>query len=261
LNVLIALFTGDGPLGAFTYTVIDSLRNHLDGHTLESYGGILALVNESIESLGEDATEDEKLAERERLEVYSLEKINIARTYFRNHFIRTNLNRESRAGDNDLGHLHMIFEAFALSDPGHIRRKFEESEDMDILISYIRSRLRHLVDNHRINEVMYTDLMGCIGPYVAVAREFSYGPMKFHEKLVAFIRFWRSHKDSLPKWVAFVKIALLHHPNSCGSERLFSLLKRVLTTEREECLDDYICAAVYSSYRQRRDEERLNEEL
>lgn len=236
------------------------MHNHLDGHTLESYGGILAIVNESIESLGEDATEQEKITERERLEAYSMEKINIARTYFRNHFIRTNLIRESRAGDNDFGHLHLIFEAFALSDPGHIRRKYEEYGDMDTLISYIRSRLRHLVDNHRINEVMFIELMGSIGPYVAVARVFSYGTMKFHEKLGAFIRFWRSHIHSLEKWVAFVKIALLHHPNSCGSERLFSLLKRVLTTDREDCLDDYICAAVYASYTQRRDEERLNNE-
>ena len=76
---------GDGPLGAFTYTIITNLRNFLNAHTLESYPSILAIVEESVESLGADATNIEKDAERLRLHTYCFDRINIAKDYFNNH--------------------------------------------------------------------------------------------------------------------------------------------------------------------------------
>ena len=252
-------YLGDGPIGAFTFTLIENLKNILDGQTLESFPDVFAIVNEAVDELGEQgSTANEMDVERNRLEAFCFERINIAHRYFMNHFIRTREDGPTRIGDNDLGHLHLIFEGFALTDPGYIRQKLaDHGNNTQELIPYIRSRLQHLVDNNRISATMFQCLMSNIGPYIGIAREFTYGHVKFHEKLSKFIVFWRQQLHVLPSWIEFVKIAILHHPNSCGSERLFSLLKYVLTSEKEECLDDYICAAVYTSYRMRRDEERI----
>jgi hypothetical protein len=255
---------GDGPLGAFTYTIITNLRNFLNAHTLESYPSILAIVEESVESLGADATNIEKDAERLRLHTYCFDRINIAKDYFNNHFLATNINREPRSGDNNFGHLYGMFEAFALTDPEHMRKKMIEfNDDNELLINYIRPLLQLLINMNRIQQGLYLSLMGHIGQYAAIARQFSYGDgnVRFHQKLIMYLSFWREQRMYLHYWFEFVKIVILHHPNSCGSERLFSLLKHVITTEREDALDDYICAAVYSTYRMRHDDERIGGEM
>jgi hypothetical protein len=46
---------------------------------------------------------------------------------------------------------------------------------------------------------------------------------------------------------------MLYQPNSCAVERLFSLLKRVLTSEKTLALDDYILTSVYLSYKHQGD--------
>jgi hypothetical protein len=159
---------GDGPLGAFAYTIVNDLWNNLQAYTLESFPkSILPIVNESIESLGADATEQERQHERMRLQNIIFTKINIAKEYFINHFITSNINRPPRISDNNFGHLHLMFEAFALTDPenmGKIISKF--NNNMDLIIQYIREKLQILINMDRIDLTMFT---GNIGPYIAIA--------------------------------------------------------------------------------------------
>ena len=159
-----------------------------------------------------------------------------------------------------------MWEAFALADPDHVRRKElslnQFGDDLgDQMEIRIRSMLDRLVNMERIEENLRVRLVGSIGAYLAAARLVSYGDIRFHEKLIRFLRFWRDAKATLVDWFEFVKISLLHHPNSCGCERLFSVLKYVLTSEREHALDDYIRAAVYSIYDIRDDGDRLRGEI
>ena len=237
----------------------------MEAHTLESYSEfILPLVNESIESLGNNATQQEKSAERLRLEEYVFERIDEGKNYFLDHFIATNINAAPTVGNNNFGHLHVMFEAFALSDPEHLNRKsLQLNRNVDEIVKYIRSMLQLLINMDRIEQTMFTDLMGNIGPYLALVTDFVYGDgnLKMHRKYILYMQFWRVNQHTLPHWFSFVKIVLLHHPNSCGSERLFSLLKYIMESEHDECLDDYIQAAVYTAYNARLDEERLNDEL
>jgi len=198
-----------------------------------------------------------------RLENIIFTKINIAKDYFISHFITSNINRPPRISDNNFGHLHLMFEAFALTDPENMGKKISKfNNNMDLIIQYIREKLQILINMDRIDLTMFTGLMGNIGPYVAIAVNFSYGEniIKYHQKYVSYMEFWKLQRYRLVQWYEFVKIALLHHPNSCGSERLFSLLKYIMESEHDECLDDYICAAVYSAYNSRSDSDRLNEE-
>jgi hypothetical protein len=60
-------------------------------------------------------------------------------------------------------------------------------------------------------------------------------------------------KEIIPSWFNFVKKGMLYQPNSCAVERLFSLLKRVLTSEKTLALDDYILTSVYLSYKHQGD--------
>ena len=256
---------GDGPLAAFAYTIIDNLRNQLQGHTLETYDQcILPIVNESIDSLGHDATQAERDHERQRIEDYVFTRIDAAKAYFNDHFVETNNDAPPRIGDNNFGHLHSMFEAFALTDPEHVRNKLTMEYQLhpEDMIPYIREKLTLLVNMERIDIELKTALMGNIGPYLHTASTFSYGNnRKQHEKYIQYIQFWKEQRYRLPHWYEFVKVTLLHHPNSCGSERLFSLLKYILESEHEQCLDDYICAAVYAAYNHRHDNDRIRDEI
>ena len=263
-KIFVCLQLGDGPLAAFTYTIVEDVRNCLSAHVLESYNEcILPLVEEAVQSLGLEATEQQRNAERTRLEEYVFERINKGRLYFYSRFLHTSENAPPTVGDNNFGHLHVMFEAFALTDPGHVRMKFMDfNNNVDTMVQYIRLQLNVLLNLERIDRQLYNNVMGHIGPYLAIASHFTYGEEnnKMHQKYIKYIQFWKEHRNTLTHWFALVKIALLHHPNSCGSERLFSLLKYILESEHEECLDDYICAAVYSAYNHRHDEDRVNGE-
>ena len=85
--------------------------------------------------------------------------------------------------------------------------------------------------------------------YVHLCRNFSYRNQHLGNKMARFISFWRINKIALPEWFAFVKKGMLYMPNSCGVERLFSLLKRVITADKTNALDDYIKTAVYLCYK------------
>ena len=258
-NISIIYIIGDGPLGAFTFTIINNVSNQLQVHTLESYENIHTIVLEAIDSLGDDATIIEKNIERARLEEYVFSRINVARDYFHDHFIETNDGGPPRIRDNNMGHLHVMFESFALTDPEHLNRMFQSFQrDNQRMILYIREKLEILVNMDRINVELSNSLIGSIGPYLALSANFTYGDdVKQHDKYRIFIEFWKREKYNLVHWFEFVKVTLLHHPNSCGSERLFSLLKYVMETHQNQCLDDYICASVYAAYEQQHDADRL----
>ena len=83
-KIFVCLQLGDGTLAAFTYTIVKEVRNRLDAHVLESYNKcILPLVEEAVQSLGVDATAEERNAER-RLEERVFERINKGKVYFNN---------------------------------------------------------------------------------------------------------------------------------------------------------------------------------
>jgi hypothetical protein len=259
---------GDGPLGAFTYTIIKKLADRLLAHTLESYPIVSNIVEESINELNDGSTEEEIMIERIRFNDYVFHRINAGKNYFHSHFLCSQINRGPRSGDNEFGHLHLMYEGFALVDPENFRLKFILlNSNVDNLTAYIRDQLQFLFNMDRITQLEFNDLMGHIGPYLAIATEFTYGfdanggERKLHEKLILFIRFWKVQRVFLPQWFQLVKKAILHHPNSCGSERLFSVLKWVLTNDRENSLDDYIRAAVCIRYLTRIDENRIGNEI
>ena len=248
---------GDGPIGPFVYTIISNLHDLLRGHLLETYPSVLSLVNSAI--LNYNGTEEEKENERLRLTEYVFSRINEGRGYLASHFLRTNANREPTSGDNDFGHLHAMYQGFALTDPEHMRNQYNQNNgNVDAFIGYTRRNLQYLFNLRRISIEHRDNLLGSLGVYIPLFRNFTYGlNVRFHEKLTLFTEFWRGLKSKLPHWFKLVKIAILHHPNSCGSERLFSVLKRVLTTEKECALDDYVKAAVYCRYSTIRDENRV----
>ena len=250
-------------MGPFTYSVIKEIEDFTSVHTLESYPTVLAIVDEAVNLLGPEATTIEKNAERLRLTNYCFEKINTARYYFVTHFLKTNMNAQPTPGDNDFGHLFVMFQAFALTDPDHFRKlAISYTGNLEGLSNNIRNSLQVLVNMNRICNDLFIGLMGSIGPYLAIAQLFSYGlDAKFSIKLTSFMSFWREHQCTLKHWFQLAKIAILHHPNSAGSERLFSILKSVLKSEKEGCLDDYICSAVYGIYGVNQDDGTFDELL
>jgi hypothetical protein len=116
---------------------------------------------------------------------------------------------------------------------------------MNSLTEYVVNALRALVNVQFLNEKMKEEMIQSLSIYVHLCRNFSYRNQHFGNKMARFISFWRIHKSALPEWFAFVKKGMLYMPNSCGVERLFSLLKRVITADKTTALDDYIKTAVY----------------
>lgn len=87
-----------------------------------------------------------------------------------------------------------MFEAFALTDPENMGKKISKfNNNMDLIIQYIREKLQILINMDRIDLTMFTGLMGNIGPYVAIAVNFSYGEniIKYHQSMY---RIWNSGK-------------------------------------------------------------------
>ena len=137
---------------------------------------ILPIIDEAIESLGADATDQERQLERRRLELTVFSKIDVAKDYFVGHFLTTNANQPPRISDNNFGHLHLMFEAFALTDPENLGKQFSIFHyNMELLIQYIREKLQILVNMERIDQSLFTGLTGNIGPYAAITRHYSYG--------------------------------------------------------------------------------------
>ena len=95
----------------------------LQHHALRSYPNVLALVEELVDSLGENATTAARITEQQRWSNYVMERINKGRTSFIDHFLSTNPNGIVRPGDNNFGHLYAPFEALALTEPSNMRKK------------------------------------------------------------------------------------------------------------------------------------------
>ena len=119
--------------------------------------------------------------------------------------------------------------------------------------SYVRNSLNALLNVGILRPTEVHDMIQTLHVYVGHCRQFNYNGSNFKNKLARFVMFWRLMKDTLPAWFKFVKKGILYQPNSCAVERLFSLLKRVLTSEKTLALDDYIMTSVYLSYKQQGD--------
>jgi len=244
------------------------LENFLQLHGLRSYPIVQAIVEEAVNSLGENANIDVRNAEKQRWNIYVMERINIGRTSFTDHFLSTTPNGIVRPGDNNFGHLYSLFEAFAMAEPSNMRQKdYNCHHDMDRLQEYVENSLNALVNRQIINDNLKEEMLQSLGNYVHLSRNFSYISQHFGNKMARFILFWKMHKSALPEWFAFVKKGMLYMPNSCGVERLFSLLKRVITADKSNALDDYIKTAVYLCYKFKSDysiivdENNVNENL
>jgi len=226
------------------------LETFLQHHGLRSYPNVLAIVEEAVNSLGENANINIRNEEQQRWNIYVMERINNGRTSFIDHFLSTTPTGIVRPGDNNFGHLYSLFEAFALAEPSNMRQKdFNFHHDMDRLDEFVGNALSALVNRQIINDKMKEAMLQSLGNYVHLSRNFSYISQHFGNKMARFILFWRMHKSALPEWFAFVKKGMLYMPNSCGVERLFSLLKRVITADKTNALDDYIKTAVNLCYK------------
>lgn len=114
----------------------------------------------------------------------------------------------------------------------------------------------------RCNYVRSKLLLGSLGIYVGMSLRINYTALKFHEKVEELEEFWQG--DALarcPHWFEFAMISYLHQPSSAAAERVFSVLKRVLTAEREDCLDDLVKASVYSIYEKLSNRKRVRDEM
>ena len=119
--------------------------------------------------------------------------------------------------------------------------------------SYVRNSLNALLNVGILRPTEVHDMIQTLHVYVGHCRQFNYNGSNFKNKLARFVMFRRLMKDTLPAWFKFVKKGILYQPNSCAVERLFSLLKRVLTSEKTLALDDYIMTSVYLSYKHQGD--------
>ncbi len=90
--------------------------------------------------------------------------------------------------------------------------------------------------------------IGSIGPYIARCLQVDYSTLDFEDKVVSLQKFWINHRLDYSAWFEFATICFLHQPSSCAAERVFSILKYILTYSNHLALDDYIKAAVYSRY-------------
>ena len=249
---------GDGPIAAFVFNEINDLFVYLETQTMMDYEDVHLMIEEIVNDLPMDATQMEKQAEKSKWNNFCLAKMDVAKNYFISHFLETNELVAPSAKENNFGHLIRMYEVFALVDPRHMRRKdyfIRNSNDDATLGDFVRSELAILVNMERITEQHARLLVSSVTEYARVVQHFEYrnrnnedGIPTFEEKLQLFILFWLEYKNHLPYWFDFVKIVMLHQPNSCAVERLFSVLKRVLKNENENCLDDYITAAVSLAY-------------
>jgi len=55
----------------------------------------------------------------------------------------------------------------------------------------------------------------------------------------------------LPKWSSAARICFSFSPNSCACERVFSLLKEMFGEDQDNCLGDYLQAALMIRYNKR----------
>ena len=230
------------------------MENHVNGYTLESFPNVYNLVQIAVNTLGADATNIEKTTELRKWNDYVFDRIVIAKTSFINHFLTTPANGIITTADNNFGHLHALYESFAIAEPSNMRIiDFQCVHNMNEVTEYVRNSMNSLLNVGILRPAEVHDMLQSLHIYVGHCRQFSYNGSSFKNKLARFIMFWRLMKDSLPAWYNFVKKGMLYQPNSCAVERLFSLLKRVLTSEKTLALDDYILTSVYLSYKHQGD--------
>jgi hypothetical protein len=118
-------------------------------------------------------------------------------------------------------------------------------------MTYIARKLLVLVNMRRITQDHYDQLLAEAEiAYVPWAREHNWNGLFFQEKVEKIRIFWRSrwNDKSIQSWVKLAGICMLHQPSSCSVERLFSVLKCVLTENGQNSLDDYVIARVYKRY-------------
>lgn len=243
---------GDGPFAAFTFEEIARLRATLQYHTIESYPLTNAIVESKVAELPVDAMLAERKAYRDELNSFVFERMDMAKTYFENHFIRVPVPGPA-ANINCFGHLQHMWESMALINPDYIHRKREAyHEDNFGFTQLVSEHLQSLVTLNRIDQELKAHLMQSLGLYMRVAIQVNWSNLDFPHKQKALLEFWIVNRSNLKYWFEFACICYLHQPSSAAAERVFSVLKQVLTTEKEACLDDYVLAAVYARYSMRR---------
>ena len=230
------------------------METHVNGYTLESFPNVFNLVQVAVNSLGADATNIETATELRKWNDYVFDRIVTAKTSFINHFLTTPENGIITTAVNNFGHLHALYESFAIAEPSNMRIiDFQCLHNMNTVHEYVRNSLNALLNVGILRPTEVHDMIQTLHVYVGHCRQFNYNGSNFKNKLARFVMFWRLMKDTLPAWFKFVKKGILYQPNSCAVERLFSLLKRVLTSEKTLALDDYIMTSVYLSYKHQGD--------
>jgi hypothetical protein len=133
----------------------------------------------------------------------------------------------------------------SLANPESLFKRKNHFDTNEEFIELVRNQLQFLVSyNGIITQELMDSCIGSIGPYVARTGTINWPEKKFEYKLKSLVDFWTECRLDFPDWFEFAKICYLYQPSSCAAERTFSILKYVLTTSHEECLDDYIKAAV-----------------
>ena len=146
-----------------------------------------------------------------------------------------------------------MYKSWALANPDFLRRlrlKYPVGQaGVDPFVAEVTVELDRLVDMHRISVEMRNELVGSIGPYMNLAKDVTFTGLAFHDKVNLLELFWQGEAlQRCPHWFEFAMISYLHQPSSAAAERVFSILKSVLTSNKEHALDDIIKAAVYTIY-------------
>ena len=238
---------GDGPIACLANDEIEFVTNTINFHTVETYPNVLNLVNEALNSIAEDASNEIRNVEKAKWEEFVLSRINRGRDYFQRKFIQIP-HPLPTSTSNCFGHLMPMWKAMALSNPDFLRRKSLELPNNDEMMVYVRQQLQVLVSLNRISMDLRDRCIGSFGSYFTQCKLIDYSTLNFEIKANSIQEFWINHRLDYRNWYEFAIICFLHQPSSCAAERVFSILKYILTAAVEDSLDDYIKAAVYGRY-------------
>jgi len=67
----------------------------------------------------------------------------------------------------------------------------------------------------------------------------------------AVLGWWKRNASELPSWSLAARIVFSFSPNSCGCERVFSLLKTMFGEGQDNCLADYLQSALMLRHNKR----------
>ena len=102
-----------------------------------------------------------------------------------------------------------------------------------------------------ISEELIEGMLTELDRYTTAARDFEVDRADVDAFTESVLKFWRTHRSTLPMWAKAARIVFALSPNSASCERVFSLLASMFSPEQKSSLGDALQASLMLRYNKR----------